>query len=237
MIRIAICDDDIIAANRMEDIISTISHEVLDMDVFCSGIELLKQIEQNISYQIILLDIEMPETNGIETALELRKKDKEAVIIFVTNYKEYVYQVFEVLPFRFLEKPVSAEKLRGTITDAVTHLQERKGYFSYRKGTTDFQIPIKDIIYFESDNRKTRIFTNNHADEFYGKFRLLMTKLSTSYFLQVHTSYIVNMDYIASFNDRDVNLKNGISLPVSLKFRESARLNHMRFLERRCGEW
>lgn len=77
---------------------------------------------------------------------------------------------------------------------------------------------------------KKRIF-------FYGKFQKLMEKLNENYFLQIHNSFIVNMDYITSFNEREVILCNNTILPISLKYRKNACLEHLKFIERRCGKW
>ena len=237
MIKIAICDDNIEMAHNLENTIHQMSFNNIETDVFTSGIELLKYYKTDGSYNIVLLDIEMPSVNGIETALNLREADQDIVLIFITAYKEYVYQIFEALPFRFLEKPVSSEKLFETLKDAVSYVEEMKKFFSFKKGTTTFQIPAKDILYFEASNRKIKIHANKKEDIFYGKFQKLMEKLNENYFLQIHSSFIVNMDYITSFNEREVVLCNNTVLPISLKYRKSACLEHLKFIERRCGKW
>lgn len=69
-------------------------------------------------FNIYLMDIEMPLQNGIETAAYNRKADRNAIIIFITSHKEYVYEVFEVLPFRFLCKPVQFDSMKTVLQDA-----------------------------------------------------------------------------------------------------------------------
>lgn len=169
MIKIAICDDNIEMAHNLENTIHQMSFNNIETDVFTSGIELLKYYKTDGSYNIVLLDIEMPSVNGIETALNLREADQDIVLIFITAYKEYVYQIFEALPFRFLEKPVSSEKLFETLKDAVSYVEEMKKFFSFKKGTTTFQIPAKDILYFEASNRKIKIHANKKEDIFLRK--------------------------------------------------------------------
>lgn len=66
-------------------------------------------------YDIVFMDIEMSVLNGIETAKKIRKSNQKMVIIFVTDYQEYVYDVFDVLPFRFLRKPCSEEEVLAVL--------------------------------------------------------------------------------------------------------------------------
>lgn len=237
MFKIAICDDEIEIAHKLEDDIHQMPLNDIETDVFLSGDELLKHYTLDGGYNIILLDIEMPKVNGIETALKLRKLDSNVVLIFITAYKEYVYQIFETLPFRFLEKPISYEKFFEVLKDALCYIEDTKSYFFFKKATTDYQVPTKEIIYFEASNRKIKIYTTSSTDSYYGKFKKLMGQLNQNYFLQIHTSFIINMDYLTSFNEKIVLLSNNISLPISLKYRENARLEHLKFIERRCGKW
>lgn len=237
MLKIAICDDDISSANVLEKIVCALPVADIDTDIFSSGKELIRHYLEGQEYQIILLDIEMPSVSGIETALELRKWSKDVVLIFITAYKEYVYQVFESLPFRFLEKPVDSSKLQGVILDAIRYIEDMKQFFFFKKSTVTYQIPSKEIVYFEAANRKINIHTTNGTDSFYGKFRSLMDRLDSNYFVQIHTSFIVNMTVITSYNKKEVRINDHTVLPVSAKYEESFRFEHLKFIERRCGKW
>lgn len=237
MIRIAICDDNTSLAHELEKQIHHMPFHNIETDIFSSGSELLMQHSLHGKYNIILMDIEMPSVNGVETAIELRKTDSDAVLIFVTAYKEYVYQIFEVLPFRFLQKPVSNEMLFRTMSDAINYINQQKNYFFFKKGSGNYQTPAKEILYFEAANRKIKLFTIDHTDTFYGKFRQLTEQLNPDYFLRVHTSFIINMDYITSFHEKEVILADKFYIPVSKKYKEQARLEHLKFVERRCGKW
>lgn len=230
MLRIAICDDNIKLAHEIEEQIHRMPFHDIETDIFLSGSELVKQYSSNDRYNIVLLDIEMPSVNGIQTATEIREKDSDVVLIFITAYREYVYQIFEVLPFRFLQKPVSYKILFDSISDAINYIDDRKNFFFYKKGNNSHQIPTNKIVYFEASNRKIKIVTLNHMDTFYGKFRQLAEQLNSNYFLRIHTSYVINMDYITSFSDKEVILADKFYIPVSLKYREQARIEHLKFI-------
>lgn len=109
--------------------------------------------------------------------------------------------------------------------------------FVYKKGSNSHQIPTNKIVYFEASNRKIKIVKSNHMDTFYGKFRQLAEQLNFNYFLRIHTSYVINMDYITSFSNKEVILADKFYIPVSLKYREPAQIEHLKFIERRCGKW
>lgn len=109
----------------------------ISSDVFLSGGDLLRCLQSGSHYNIYLLDIEMPGQNGIEIASVIREQDRDAIIIFITDHKEYVYEVFEVLPFRFLRKPVTAQKLSRILLDAAEHIQVSKRLFFFRSDMTN----------------------------------------------------------------------------------------------------
>lgn len=237
MVKIAICDDEIKIAHEIESAIRQMPFNNIETEVFLSGSELIEHYTSTDRFHIVLLDIEMPSANGIETAMRIRKLDSNFILVFVTAYREYVYQVFESLPFRFLEKPLSYEKLFAVIKDALYYIEDTKSYFFFKKGATVHQLSTKEILYFEAANRKVKIYTANSEEVYYGRFKNVIGQLNPNYFLQIHTSYIVNMEYISSFSDKAVILRNHILLPVSLKYKENAHLGHLKFIERRCGEW
>ena len=89
MINIAICDDDILLTGKVEGALFSFAKENLidlDVDVYFEGKELANQIVQGKRYDIIFLDIEMKEENGILAAKRIREVDKTVIIIYVTSY-------------------------------------------------------------------------------------------------------------------------------------------------------
>lgn len=125
--RIAVCEDNNIVAAFMEDYIASMDAENIEYEIFTSGDDLIHYMEQeNVTFNILFMDIEMPGRNGIETSAYVREKDKNALIIFITDHKEYVYEVFDVLPFRFLIKPVTREALNLVMKKAFEHFNLTK---------------------------------------------------------------------------------------------------------------
>ena len=109
--RIAICDDE---KNIRELIGNKVAKQYPDAKIvfFSSGEELLLSEEK---IDILFLDIQMNGKNGMETARQLRKKDKKIIIIFVTAIEDYVFQAFDVGAFHYLVKPIEDAKFADVL--------------------------------------------------------------------------------------------------------------------------
>lgn len=234
MVSLAVCDDDIALTGVIEDIIEAEYEGIIAVESFSSGNKLLDRIEGR-SFQIYLMDIEMPGRSGIETASAIRRGDPSAVIVFVTDHKEYVFKVFEVLPFRFIQKPVTADKLIPVLRDALVHIKKENQLFFFKIGHEARQLPCHEILYFEGAGRKVRIHTADEAVEYYERISQVPAQLDPELFTQIHASYIINMEYIRAIRPEEVVLSGGIHLSVSKKYRTNLKLSHLSFLKRRGG--
>lgn len=233
--RIAVCEDNNIVAAFMEDYIASMEAENIEYEIFTSGDDLIHYMErENVTFNILFMDIEMPGRNGIETSAYVREKDKYALIIFITDHKEYVYEVFDVLPFRFLIKPVTREALNLVMKKAFEHFNLTKQVFFFKQNKTQLQVAFDEIIYFEGNLRKVRLVTTGGEYDFYGKISEVVKKLDGNLFLQIHNSYIVNMDQIRKISESVVLLKSGTTLPISKKYREYVRQKHIQYMAWRC---
>lgn len=235
MIQIAFCDDNPMIHSCVDQFMPDIGLSA-DWELFSSGRELLQKLEDSLcSFQIYVLDIEMPDLNGIDLAGRIRALDRNAVIIFLTDYKEYVYEVFEVLPFRFLQKPLSREVLQKALQDAAAFIHSAHSHFFYQKKSIQLQLPFSDILYFESRGRKILLKTRDGMDEFYGRIHEVWDSLDPNLFTRPHVSYLVNMDFIREIRPDRLLLPDGVSIPVSRKYRSLVKQDHLAFMERRNG--
>ena len=234
--KIAVCEDDNIVAAYLEGYLSSLSVQNIEYEIFTSGNDLIHYMEQEkTSFNIFFMDIEMSGRNGIETSAYIRKHDKNALIIFITDHQDYVYQVFEVLPFRFLIKPVQREQLNTVLKDAILQINTAKKLFFFKIGKQQFQVAYDEILYFEGNLRKVRLVSTVGEWDFYGKISKVFSDLDVNLFLQSHSSFLVNMEYIRCITETEITLTNGMTIPISKKFRDSVKQRHMEYVEWRCG--
>jgi len=233
--RIAICDDEVSQINVMENYLDILkpTYENNCYDSFMSGDDLIREYSnQNNPYDVIFLDMEMDGLNGIETAKKIRVSDEKALIVYITSHKEYVYDSFEVSPFRFLIKPVSFEEFKNILS--LVHqkfLKNSKPFYFTTSGVRNC-VSYDEIFYFESNKRKVIINTKEKEYEFYGKLETIYEVLKEYDFIFIHKSYIVNMNYIKEIEYENLKLCNGKMLPISESRRKMVRNEHLNFLMR-----
>lgn len=236
MISIAICEDSIPVQSQIESILHAACPDC-PTEVFSSGEELLAHVRSGRErFQLYLMDISMPGMSGIEAASAIRQSDPYALIVYVTDHKEYVYQVFETLPFRFLIKPVEESALERVLADAVRHLESRLQLFHFQIERCRYQIPLQEILYLESRLREIHLYTKEQTWQFYGRLGVVEQELDPMLFVRTHMSYIVNLDYIRSITDTGITLRTGTYIPISKRYRESVREKHLQYLKWRAGQ-
>lgn len=220
MLNIAICDDDIQTTGQIEMLIEKIAKRNfvdIDIEVFWSGENLADAVAAGDGYDIIYLDIEMNNEDGISTAKRIRKYDKNVLIIYVTSYENYMKESFAVRPFQFLVKPVSEKQMETCFMAAYEDINSGDFYFRYSYQRMNHKVLIRDILYFESSKRKVFIVTREETFELYGKLNeiensLRVCKLS---FLRVHQSFLVNYKYIKGQSYDFVVMDNGKKISIS----------------------
>ncbi len=227
MIKVGICDDEQKFLSQMEKEIGELAkkyHYEIQAELYSDGGELLEDFEKGIGFDLIFLDIEMARVNGIETARKIREKDYHMLIVYVSSYDEYLMQLFEVEPFRFLKKPLQKEQLEDVFIKAQKRIEEKKkSYYRFQTGKTMMQILQKDILFFESAGRKVIIHTMEKQYEYYDKLDKVEEKLEGSRFLRIHKAYLVNVDNIEAFQYERVALIDGTLLNISEKNRARVR--------------
>ena len=113
--QIAICDDEKIFRNNLKEVLIEYKAEKrvqIDIYEFNDGMDLL---DTNIIFDVVFIDFQMPGLNGLETARALRQKNCICSIIFITSYPQFVFDSFEVQPFRFLVKPLDVTKVKSAM--------------------------------------------------------------------------------------------------------------------------
>ncbi len=188
---IAICDDEKIISqdiyNKIIDVKSS-----CNIDIYNSSSELLENHSQ---YDIIFLDIEMPDVNGIDVSYFLREKGYKGAIVFLTSHIEFVQEAFKVKAFRYLSKPVDSNELKETIDDVEKEVLDNAQIIVKDYGS-EYTINPSDIYYIKSDRNKTIIRLKDKALDVKKTLKQWLYELGETRFYHVHKSYVVAFRYI-----------------------------------------
>ena len=211
---IAICDDEEQIQKQIRELVIKQMPDCVT-EVFASGEELL---ESQVLYDILFLDIQMEGMDGIETAKEIRKRDKESVLIFITGIREYVFEAFDVSALHYLVKPISEKRFADVFKRAADHVKRRDQAQAkrllIRSRKRKMTIFTKDIYYIESQRRKVGIHTVKEVIEIYATMNELEEQVGDSFF-RCHRGYIVNMAYIAEYGSDFIQLCTGEDIYLS----------------------
>lgn len=223
MFYIAICDDEEYFRFREKQLIEKYMNSQgysCKIDIYQSGKELLERRDILEQYEILFLDINMDEIDGIDTAKEIRKITKEAYIVFVTAFVSYALEGYKVDAVRYLLKDDEClEKAVNECLDAIIYkmnYEVHKKSFAFQEGQQT--ILLDDIMYVES-NLHRLVFHMAGEDSarytMYGRLDELDVDLRENGFCRIHKSFLVNLKYVDTVERYQVTLVNGERLAVS----------------------
>ena len=236
--QIAVCDDEKEIRDMFAEKIGRL-YPKAELSLYQSGEELLLSEKEP---DILLLDIQMPRKNGMETAKELRRKNKKAIIIFVTGLEDFVFQAFDVGAFHYLVKPFDDWKFTEVLQNAVEQSEDRKKLEGAgRKGerpslmiTTGgkhITVNLEDIVYAEVFDRKVILHTMDADIEYYGKMRELEEKAGDEFY-RIHRSFLVNFGYIRKYDATTVYLEKGQALMAKQNYQGFVK-QYLRYNQRK----
>ncbi len=235
--QIGICDDQKEIREILTDKVKKY-YPAEDIAVYSSGEELLAARKLP---DILFLDVQMPEKDGMETARELRKRDRQMIIIFVTVTEDYVFQSFDVGAFHYLIKPLEEEKFEEVLQKAVRQVRERdsedagagkerQSLIVTSKGQ-HITVPVQEIVYAEVFNRKIILHTMDADIEYYGKLKELEKKAGEDFY-RPHRAYLINLNFVRKYNADAIYLKRGQALVAKQNYHDFVKC-YLRFNQRK----
>lgn len=232
--KIAICDDEKVLCEQLKNFIRRreMDYPVEAIDSYGAGEELLAAAGQ---YDIIFLDIQMAGMNGIDTAKLLRERKNEAVLIFVTGVKDYVFDAFDVSAFHYLLKPIQEEKFAAVFERAVMEAEKKKRMdkrpeqLFIRRRNQSVRLDKAQILYVESRQRKVVIHTLRDALEIYATMSHMEKELGAQFY-RCHRGYLVNLSQITGYTGDTITLCGGEAIYLAKdKYNEFVKV-YMRYL-------
>lgn len=180
-----------------------------------------------VDYHIIFLDIQLKEMTGIEAAHKLRAMNYKGEIVFLTAYREYVFEGYSVHALNYFLKPIRYEEVDYCLQFVKNQLSA--SYFTYRYHSDIIKIPYNDILYFSSNNQYVEIYTLISTYRQINTLKKILTYLPEQ-FMQCHRTIIVNIQHIEKLIGKEIYLFNGTQLPISNTYLKKIQIQFLHYI-------
>lgn len=221
MFKFAIIDNHQSDIDRMIEKIHQVYFNKLNIVYDCDSYLCCKDFPDNIYYDAIFLDIEMPEISGFEFAEKINK-EYNTKIIFMTNHRNLVLSTFDYQPFQFIQKDNFDKSATHALEFLYNHLFD-KSLKVYKNGYKDY-INQNQIMYINIHDSIVSIYSfDNGVYKSWESLTSIYKHLNTNIFAKISQSTIVNMEYIKEIDPSftQLILKNNIIFKITEKNRSS----------------
>ena len=229
--KIVVCDDNLNIVNEIKKMLneySAVRNVPLEISAFDNGNAVL---DSNDNYNIAILDVEMPDMNGIALGEELRKRNKQIVLIYLTAHSQYLDSALNLNAARFFEKPIDKDRFFSGIDNAIERIDNTTINFFIRDDKTQVRVTAESIIYIEISHRKTKVVTEDKTYFTTHTLDYFKDKLVSSIFAQPHKSYIINFNFITAYERDEIVLDGQYKIPVSRSKQTEFHKFFVRFME------
>ncbi|MEG1683270.1 MAG: LytTR family DNA-binding domain-containing protein [Oscillospiraceae bacterium] len=212
-IQVGICEDDPkqaeLLSKHIKELPGGADFRIILLDC---GEKLLSAMETK-NIEIVLMDINLGAENGIALTRQINRLYPGVQIVYITGFMPYCTEVYETEHAYFLTKPVEVQLLAQAMQRAVSRLNcIRPEFVCLHIASGLRRIPVREILYMESEGRKLLIHTTEETLVLYGKISEMEW---SGLFVRCHKSYLVNMGAVERLNPKNFLLKGGVVVPVS----------------------
>ena len=236
MIQIAICDDEKVFVEMYK---KEIIHLFKECDIECcvdiyTDSKIFQSKLNFNNYDLIFMDINMPEVTGIQVASKLRSSGADTTLVFVSNHDHFVFESFRYSPYRFIRKNNLLNDTAEMIRTFCAILKKRPSHILLDlESKKDSLENVSHIVYFYSIRHDIFLY-NTHKDS----IRLAHTytmeqledKLKDRGFIRIHKTYLLNFKWILRIQSSTVYLKDGNELPLSRARSDTVKKEYQRLL-------
>ncbi|MGN1084799.1 MAG: LytR/AlgR family response regulator transcription factor [Lachnospiraceae bacterium] len=226
--RIFLCDDE---PQILSDIAKKVSECLPDSEIqtCSSGAELLGRLETQ-DCDILLLDIDMPDMNGLEVAKCLAFRKQKPLLLFVTSHDELVYDSFQYHPFGFLRKSYFSSEIAGVLADCIRELKGKDKHFCFRTDGNEVRLFLSDILYFEAEGNYLKLFSKGQSYRFRSTLSAVENTLTDCGFLRIHKGFLINQAAVKLLNAEEAQLLDGTVLPLGKNYAKAAKEQLLRYM-------
>lgn len=210
MIRIAIVEDEITASDLLIDYLNKYANEKkekFEIKVYSSSLMFLNEYKNNLD--IVFMDIELPDGNGLDTIRKIRQLDNDVIVIFVTNMAQYAVKGYEVRAFDFIVKPVTYYNFSVKLENVLHCFEKKKDseiWISNKEGK--LKLKVSSIYYIEVVQHMCFYHTSNGNFKATGSLKNIEDTLEKMNFALCNRCYLVNLKYVTSVKKGIVVVNN-----------------------------
>jgi len=223
VLRVAVAEDQLDSREKLAGFLSRYQEEggfEISYDLFADGSELIKHYQKQ--YDVILLDIEMPQMDGMKTAELIREQDNDVILVFITNVAQYAVKGYEYQAYDYILKPVEYDVFMFKMQRIVTLAKQNQDNSIIINGNDRvYKIRCSDIIFAEVIGHHVIYHTIDGDIEVYGSMKSAEEKLEGQNFSKCNSCYLVNFRHVQVINGNSVVL--GKDKPVELAISRSRK--------------
>lgn len=213
--RVVICDDEKICIDDVVSHLDKFSTEngiEFEKHIFYSADEMMAE---DMHYDIAILDVEMSGTNGIKLGEKLREINPHIILMYVTAHRKYLDDALNLNAVRFFEKPVDADRFYRGLRESIKRIDNTTINFYLKDGMTIEKVISNDIVYVEIEKRHSKVVTTTKEYHSSNHISFWRDNLNTNIFVSPHKSFIVNMNYITSYERDNALLCETHRIPIA----------------------
>ena len=169
---------------------------------------------ESASFDLLLLDIEMPGIDGVTLAKTIRRTNKSVNIVFITGYSDYISEGYEVSALHYLVKPVDREKFIRTLDRAYENALRYMQYLTLKLPDSTVRVPFGEIRYLEVRQNYVTVYADRAYTVKQPLSEFERQLASDNSFFRVGRSYIVNLRCIRQAAKKEIILLDGTAIPL-----------------------
>lgn len=208
MIKVLVCDDDKIITDKVQQLLTDIQEQYrFEVDIQSYNDGLLAMDSKEI-YDIAIVDIEIPNVDGLALSENLKKRNSDAIVMILTSFSDYLDSAMRIQVFRYLSKPIDEERFTKNFMEAVAYYKQISKQIIVESGDEVLTIKTKDILYIENLKHGSVIATkygdyktNKKPQEWYETIN------QPNCFTFSHKSFLVNLQNVINFDKNTVHFQ------------------------------
>ncbi len=234
----AICDDEPAELQYLSGLVRSWARQggnSVSLSLFPSGEAFWFQYEEEKDFDLLLLDIEMGEMNGVELARRIRRENADVQILFITAWPDFMADGYEVSALHYLMKPVREEKLFSVLERAAANLKKIERYEIFHIGGEAVRLSLEEIVSVEAFSHEVEVVVREGSYRVEETLSGLEKRLGEG-FVRCHRSYLAALKYIRKITRTDVVMDTGARIPLSRRRYDAVNQAFIRYYRQEGGD-